>query len=150
MTPFRFSVERVLAWRRTELALEQARYQQALASVAALDRARAELEAVAIQSEVQVRSLSRVAGAELAALSEFRRAVRARETEIARRRVEAAKAADLQLQGMLASRRRCRLLERLRERRLEEWKTAENRELEQLAGEIALRRRGSVVRSSHP
>ena len=141
MKAFRFSLEKVLAWRRTQLELEQVRHRQRLAEVAALDRARAELEAAGIQAEVQVRALPIVSGSDLAALGEFRRAVRARENQIAPRRAQAAQAAETQLLHVLEAQRRVRLLEKLRDRKLVEWKAEETRELEALASESALARR---------
>jgi len=140
MRSFRFPLQRVLELRRTQLEIEKARNKQCLAAVAALDRARAELEASGIQAEVQVRKWNPVAGKDLAALSAFRGAVRDKEKAIAARRVESSKAADAQMAVMLQAQRRCRLLERLRERRLSEWRTAEDRDLEQLATESYLAR----------
>jgi hypothetical protein len=137
---FRFRLEKVLAWRRTQFEIEESRYRQALAGLASLDHARAELEASAIQAEVQVRAWNRVEGSDLAALDGFRRAVRSKEQTIAARRVESAKAADVQLQNMLEAQRRCRLLERLKERRLAEWQTENDRFLEQVATEAYLAR----------
>ena len=62
------------------------------------------------------------------------------EAEIARRRVEcASKLADQQKQ-MLEARRRCRLLERLKDRRLLEWTAARDHELEDIAAESYLSR----------
>ncbi|HEV2445724.1 MAG TPA: hypothetical protein VGS58_07370 [Candidatus Sulfopaludibacter sp.] len=140
MSRFRFPLERVLAWRRTQLEIEEARYQQKLAAVAALDRQRAEMEAAGIQAEVQVRAWKAVSGEDLAALAEFRQSVRTREKQIAARRAEAAKTADAQLAAMLEARRRCRLLERLKERRQAEWQAADRRALEELAAESYLAR----------
>ncbi len=140
MTSFRFPLERVLAWRRTQLEIEQARYRQKVTAVAALDHARAELEASGIQAEVQVREWNRVAGADLAALGGFRRAIRVKEEQVAKRRAESAEAADAQLKLMLEAQRRCRLLERLKERREAEWDAANERDLEQLATESYLAR----------
>ena len=50
---------------------------------------------------------------------------------------------------MLEARRRCRLLERLKERRLAEWTTARDHEVEEIAAESYLarwsqRRRGTL------
>ena len=87
-----------------------------------------------------MRKWNPVAGKDLAALSAFRGAVRDKEKAIAARRVESSKAADAQMAVMLQAQRRCRLLERLRERRLSEWRTAEDRDLEQLATESYLAR----------
>jgi hypothetical protein len=140
MTSFRFRLQRVLELRRTQLEIEQARHQRHLAAVAALDRARVEIEASGIQAEVQVRQWSRVEGKDLGALEEFRRAVRKKQKDIGLRRAESSKAANAQLAVMLEAQRRCRLLERLKERRLAEWRTAEDRDLEQLATESYLAR----------
>lgn len=140
MSAFRFSLERVLAFRRRQLELEQARYRQCAAAVEALDRARAELEASGARAETQVRAWSPVAGSDLAALAYFRRSVRAREQQIAARRIEAARAAEAQMKLLLESQRRCRLLERLKDRLLAEWTAARDRELDQLAAESHLAR----------
>src|SRR5689334_21423967 len=111
MTAFRFPLQRVLDWRRTQLELEEARYKQQAAGLAALDRARAEVEAAGIRAEVQVRQWDNLAGRDLAALGAFRLRVKAREAEIARQRVECARKLDEQQRAMLEARRRCRLLE---------------------------------------
>jgi hypothetical protein len=46
---------------------------------------------------------------------------------------------------MLEARRRCRLLERLKERRLAEWTSARDRELEEVASESFLARWASTA-----
>lgn len=141
MTAFRFRLDKVLAWRRSQLEVEEARYRQCLAAIAALDRARAELEASGIQAETQVRKWHPVAGSDLSALDSFRRGIRTRESNIAERRAESVKMAEKQLKTVLEAQRRCRLLDRLRERRREEWTKANDRELEEVATESFLARR---------
>ena len=89
--------------------------------MAELDRARAELEAAGIHAEVQVREWRPVAGRDVAALGGFRLHVMAQEQEIAVSRAKSQSALDAQEAAMLEARRRCRLLERLKERRLAEW-----------------------------
>jgi len=138
MTDFRFPLKRVLEWRRTQLELEEARYKQHAAELSALDRARAEIEAAGIRAEVQVREWNPVAGCDLAALGAFRQRIMTREAEIARKRAESARKLAEQQKLMLEARRRCRLLERLEERRLAEWREACDRELEELAAESYL------------
>ena len=140
MKPFRFPLQRMLDLRSTQLEIEQAHYKQCLEAVGALDRARAQLEAAGIQAEVQVRKWSPLAGGDLAALATFRGAVRRREQAIAKRRGAAAQAAAAQMTVMLHAQRRCRLLERLRERRLTEWRTQADKDLEILAAESYLAR----------
>jgi hypothetical protein len=138
MTTFRFPLKRVLDWRRTQLELEEARFQQQAANLAGLDRARAEIEAEGIRAEVQVREWNPVAGRDLEALSSFRRHVKSREAQIALKRTECARKLAEQQKLMLEARRRCRLLERLEDRRLTEWRAACDRELDELAAESFL------------
>ena len=138
MINFRFKLARVLAWRQTQLEVEEAKFKQQTAALAELDRARAELEAAGIRAESEVRRWDPLNGGDLAALSGFRLHVRAREDQLAARRAERQKVVDAQQSAMLEARRRCRLLERLKERQLTEWQSARDRELEALALESFL------------
>jgi hypothetical protein len=148
MKAFHFPLERVLSLRRTQLELEDARFRQSAAALAAIDRARAELGAAAVAADLEVRSAASIAGADLAALDEFHRHVRSQEQMLAGRRAERARELAAQQAAMLEARRRYRLLERLRERRLAEWKTENDRELEQVAAESYLARWGRVQSSA--
>ena len=96
------------------------------------------LEAAGIKAELQVRQSPTITGRELAALGNFRLLVRSREAEIARERAERVKSLAAQVLALLEAQRRCRLLERLRARRLEEWSVAGNKEIEELASETYL------------
>jgi flagellar export protein FliJ len=138
MTTFRFPLKRVLDWRRTQLELEEARYKRQAAVLAELDRARAEIEAEGIRAEVQVREWNPIAGRDLEALSTFRVRVKSREAQLAAQRADCAKKLAEQRQAMLEARRRCKLLERLEERKLAEWRATRNRELDELAAESYL------------
>jgi hypothetical protein len=140
MKAFQFPLEKALDWRRIQLELEEARYKQQVASLASLDRQRAEVEAAGIRAEIQVREWSPIAAGDLSALGNFRLYVKAQESEIARRRFEAAQKLAEQQKHMLEARRRCRLLERLKERRLAEWAAARDREVEEIAAESYLAR----------
>jgi len=138
MTPFRFRLERVLAFRRTQVELEEARYKQQSAAVAELDRLRAELEVNGIRTEIQVHDWRPLAGSDLTALAEFRSHIQKEEQAIALRRIQAVRQLELLKKFMLEARRRCELLERLREKRLIEWKAACDRELDEIASESHL------------
>jgi len=108
------------------------------AAVSELDRTRAELEATAIRAEAQVRAWSPLAGRDLAALAAFRTHVQSQEQKLALRRAECRQQLEAQKAAMLEARRRCRLLERLRERQFAEWRAASDREAEQFATECHL------------
>lgn len=133
MTSFRFRLERVLEWRRTELELADARFKQQAAALAELDRQHAELEATGIRTEIEVRQWRPVSGSDLAALGGFRLELRKREQALAARRAECQKELTRRQELMLEARRRLRLLERLKERRLAEWRAAWDRELDEQA-----------------
>ena len=149
MKTFRFPLEKALDWRRIQLELEEVRYKQQVGALAGLDRQRAEVEASGIRAEIQVREWRPIAARDLTALGDFRLYVKARESAIARQRFESAQKLAEQQKLMLEARRRCRLLERLKERRLAEWTTARDHEVEEIAAESYLarwsqRRRGTL------
>ena len=135
MNAFRFPLERALEWRRRQLEIEENRFKQQAAALAELDRARADLESTAIRAELQVRGWAPLLGQDLSALAGFRSDVKTKEEALAARRHQCQLQLAAQQQAMLEARRRCRLLEKLRERRWEEWRAAADRDLEQFAGE---------------
>ena len=138
MNSFRFPLKRVLDWRRTQLGIQEARYKQQAAALAALDGLRAEIEAEGIRAELQVREWGNVTSVDLEALSAFRVRVKAREARIAAQRVECARKLAEEQKAMLEARRKCKLLERLEERKLADWRAARDKELDELATESFL------------
>ena len=140
MKDFRFPLERVLEWRRIELDLEQARFEQQMMEVTELDSERANIEAAGIRSEIEVRAWRPLTGNDLTALAAFRRHVIGKEKQIEARCEEARRKLEIRKSAMIEARRRCELLERLKRRRLGEWQTAADRELEELAAESYLAR----------
>ncbi len=143
MPPFRFRLEKVLEWRREQLELEEENFRRQLAILRDLDRQCAELEAAGSAAERVVRAWNPVAGGELGALGSFRLHIKARETEMAVPRNDARRRLAAQHAVVLEARRRLRLLEKLRERRLAEWRAARDKELEQTASDSYLARWGS-------
>jgi hypothetical protein len=138
MKAFQFPLQKALDWRRTQLELAEARVQQQLAALAELDRTRAELAAARQRTELQVRQLSSIEGRDLMALGSFRQAAQARDRVLATRRLECQKELALRQTAMLETRRRYRLLERLKERRWTEWQSAAGKELDELAADSYL------------
>ena len=140
MKSFQFPLQKVLDWRRTEMALAEAHLERQLAALAELDRRRAELQAAGIRTALEVHRFHPLAGRDLAALESFHLLVNVRGTEIAKRRVECQRELAVLQAGLLEARRRCRLLERLQERRWTEWQAARDRELEEMASDSFLAR----------
>jgi len=135
MTVFRFRLQRVLDWRRTQLDGEEARLKQLAAALEELDRAKLAVKESGRRAQMEVRGFESVCGNDLAALGAFLGGLEKRQADIAARRVEGEKKFAEQQAAMQEARRRYRLLERLKERRWEEWRAASNKELEELAGE---------------
>jgi hypothetical protein len=138
MPGFRFPLDRVLEWRQTQLEIEELRFKRETAGLADIDRRRAECEASGIQAELQVRAWKQVTGRDLEALGSFRLRVKEDQAALALEREAQMKKVAAQQAAMLEARRRCRLLERLKEQRAEEWRTEENRALEAAASETYL------------
>ncbi|MBV9506676.1 MAG: hypothetical protein JO323_16915 [Acidobacteriia bacterium] len=138
MTTFRFRLEKVLAWRHTQLELEEAKYQQQTRVVAELDRQNAQWDAVKQGAEVQVRGWVPLLGGDLASLEDFRSHVRAQKKQLTLRITEERRRLEAQQRAVLEARRQCELLERLKQRRLEEWQAAANKEIEELGAESYL------------
>ena len=101
MTNFRFPLQKVLDWRQTQLELEEARFQQQLAALAAIDRAYAEMEASGITAELEVRRWDPLAGCDLSALGRFRLLVQSREKQIALQRAECQREVSVRKSAML-------------------------------------------------
>jgi hypothetical protein len=140
MNTFRFSLERVLDWRRVQLEIEESNYRKQLAGLAEMDRQREELRASGRAAEEQVRVWERVAGRELQGLGGFRTRVQTLERGMHTARVAACRRLAAQQNLMLEASRRVRLLERLKERRLAEWRAGFEKELEENAAESYLAR----------
>jgi hypothetical protein len=138
MPGFRFPLERVLEWRRTQLEMEEIRFREAAAALAELDRMRADLRAAAMKAESQVREWSPVSGADLAALGHFRLRIEQKGRDIEGMRAQRLRRLAEREAALLEARRRCRLLERLKERRMQEWQAATDRQMEAMAAELYL------------
>lgn len=138
MKNFSFSLERVLKVRGLQLGIEEARYQQQAARVAELVHEHAALEAGGLRAETEVRAWGTVAGSDVAALGNFRLRVRSEAAQLTERKTEAVRLLVERERGMQEARRRCRLLERLKERRRTEWQAGFDKELEEAASESFL------------
>jgi hypothetical protein len=135
MKAFQFPLQKALDLRQTQFELAQALVERKLALLLEIDRERAGIEAAGERSELEVRQLPCIEGRDLTALAGFRLAIRARSQALAAKRVECQKELASRQAVLLEARRRCRLLERLKERRLTEWQSAADKELEELAAD---------------
>ena len=138
MKSFQFPLERVLAWRRTQLEIEEARFGQRQAEMAAVRRQQEQWEALTIRTGQETPRLPGLRGGDLNALALFRLGARHRAAELEKRRIACEQKVEEQRRKFLEARRNARLLERLKERRLEEWTAEYDREVEAQASETFL------------
>jgi len=135
---FRFPLQKALELRQRQLEMAEAAFRKRVEALAAVDRMAMELKSSERREGSAVYASRPLLGDSLAALNNYHRHVLAEERALAQRRVEcAARVAEAQNE-LLEARRRTRLLEKLREKRVEEWKTAGARELEEVAADSYL------------
>jgi flagellar export protein FliJ len=130
MKAFRFRLEQVLNWRRTELDLEEDRLRKMHRAVEALDRERAELASARDDAGRSLLSRAAVYGADLQLLASYQDAVKRQSARLERSRTERQAEIAAQQEKLMEARRRFRLLEKLRERRLAEWRYESDRQAE--------------------
>ena len=140
MRNFRFSLERVLSWRGTELQAEEARLAALFAERIRLDAARAEIGAARERAGNQMLEAEAVDGIELESLEGYQRRMEKELIAVDRQRAQTGEEILKQRARVVDAHRRVRLLEKLRDRRLGEWRLAWQRETENLASESFLAR----------
>jgi hypothetical protein len=140
MKKFRFELDGALRLRRQQLNGEELKLKAALAEVARTRMVRQALLEEWMQQERMLRERDELDPFELASMGDYQGWVKRREGELTKQEAEQAKRADAQRECVAAARRRLKLLEDLRERRLAEWTRESNRELDALASELHLMR----------
>jgi hypothetical protein len=138
MGRFQFRLERVLAWRRTALSLEQARLEALNTQLRGIEAARIDLIRRRQELQRRVATAPSVNGEDLAALDTFRSWAAREEVGLMAKAADLHRAIVAQSAKTVEADRAVRLIERLRERRLEAWTADQERALEELAGESAV------------
>lgn len=138
MQAFRFSLERVLSWRRKQLDLEEARLEQLRALLASTELARTQTLQGRVTEQVAVATAPTVLGQRVERLESLRVWTLREEERLTRRMAEISRAIEAQARNVAEARRRVRLVERLKERKLQAWQAEYDREIETLAGEFAV------------
>lgn len=138
MKRFEFRLDTVLRLRELQLERERAKLQQLVG-----EQQRLESDLEAIQRERQqaksfVYEQGNLENAELRTMSAFLLGMDARTGVVRGRLEETARSVEQQRKVAIAAERKVRLLERLRERKLEVWKQETNREIERVAQEAWL------------
>lgn len=140
MKAFRFRLEKVLAWRRTELEVEQFKARQLAAELERIEQERNQVLAARTAAERALLGAGRADGADLQAHASYLAQLDRRKSGLEQRRAAQKARLAEQQKRLLDAQRRCRLLERLRARRHDEWQAEADRELENFAAEMHLAR----------
>lgn len=138
MRAFTFSLRQALAWRRTQLELEENKLRELAARLEELALAATRLDLVKSRAEIAVRQSAVIEAGDLWALAAHRQRLIAELQALALRRIAGEQQVSAQRQRVLEAQRLCRLLEKLEQRRRAEWRQAEERELDSLAAESFL------------
>jgi flagellar export protein FliJ len=133
-------LESALALRRRQCEIEERKLEGALATLRRLDEQQAALDAARNQAQVSVRSEASPPTQELWSLSQFLARTHREQTALAERRARQHNEVEGQRRRVIEAQRQFRLLEQLKERRLQEWRRAYAQELESLASEAYLSR----------
>jgi hypothetical protein len=149
MKKYSFPLSRVMAWRQTQVQLEQANLERLHAELHTLE-GRAAILRADVQQSHRALVLSRAAtGAELAALDAFRRSKATQCGHLETAAVGCRQRIATQMNVMIQRRREFRLLERLHDRRFAAWTADYAKEIDQQADELHLAaRHGRVLRAS--
>ena len=138
MAPFCFQLERVLEWYRTQASLEEERLRlcadAAAHAVAEMERHRRD----SLARQMEVLRSPKIQASELAALGAFRRRAKQVDRDLREKCQRTGQALEQQRGVALLAQRRLRLIEKLRDRRLAEYRYEAARELETLASETFL------------
>jgi len=135
MRSFQFPLERVLRWRAAQLASEEARLQRLIEEQTRMQQQLHLLRAEKLKTEGSAAGLGALRGADLASLHGYRMHIAAEElrlNELLKRKDEEIAA---QQTTYREAKRKCRLLEELRNRKLTAWRYEWEQELEQIAAE---------------
>ena len=129
-------------WRQTEVELEQAQLQALFAELQRLQRSRsdlrAQLDAAGEAAQDGLDAGVRYDSARFAGLQAFREFVQRREREISAQESGCQRKIEEQRRQLTLARRNAQVLERLKEKRFDQWNRAYGKELEETAAELHL------------
>ena len=138
MKRFVFTLERVREWRQKQFAIEEAKLERLFSELGAIQAARVNVDEEQRRNDESVITAAGVTSLELRALDEFRRFARSERERLMRLEIDCGKRIAEQQALILEARRRCELLDRLKERKLRGWTAEFDREIEAQAAEAYL------------
>jgi flagellar export protein FliJ len=138
MKRFQFPLEQVRRWRAEQAHLEELKLRQARAHLVSLADAKRRIEADRVRGREEVLARQPVEARDLQSLDAYALHVRNKIRDLENQEVQCQSRVAEQRQRVIEARRQQELLERLKQKALEEWRAASDREQEALAAEIYL------------
>ncbi len=141
MKRFHFPLERVRLWRAEQVTLEQLRLEQLVSHLARIREEKQQTLNARLQSEQQILAQLRIDATDLENLAAYRLHIGNKIRELGGLERQAEGALIEQRRRLIQARRDAELLERLKQKALEDWQAAADREQETLASELFLAKR---------
>ena len=141
MKKFSFPLDRVLDWRRTQARVEESKLERLHAALRKIEARRKALDLERRQTDARLLAERAATGQELAALDAFRKHLRSEQARLAQARHDCSNKLTAQMQAVTARRRDVRLLEKLKQKKLELWTSDWSREIDHQATEVFLAKR---------
>jgi flagellar export protein FliJ len=138
MARFQFSLEKVLRWRGVELTAEEAKLKALVQEQLHLQTLLASVSAERSKLISSLVSMPDLRGDDLRTLTACGLRLRRTAETLAQRLLQCGRELNKQRRKYSEAKRRVRLLEELKDRRLQEWKYEEAAQLEELASESFL------------
>jgi flagellar export protein FliJ len=138
MARFEFSLEKVLRWRSVELAAEEAKLKQLVQEQLHLQTVLAEVSSERSKLISSLGSIPNLSGDDLRTLTACGLRLRRHAETLAQQLLRCGRDLGAQRRKYGEAKRRVRLLEELKSRRMQEWKYKEAAQLEELASESFL------------
>lgn len=138
MKKFAFPLERVMDWRQTQVRIEGVKLERLHAELRGIEASLEEMRYNREQSAKAILSAASVLGAELINLDAFRKASNVELEKLTKAEAESRKRIAAQIEVLSRKRRDLRLLENLRQRKLEVWRADLDREIDNEATELYL------------
>jgi flagellar export protein FliJ len=138
MKKFNFPLARVMDFRRMQARVEEVRLEALYAELRAIDTREAALIQEKVQAEKTLKAAKSVTGFDLEVFDSYRVAMVEDQKRIGKARADCRKRIDAQLAVLMAKRRDVKLLEHLKEHRLEKWEKEMAKEIDQQAEEAYL------------
>lgn len=146
MQRFRFRLQRVLEFRRTQQRLEEQKLEEIHGRRKRLEAERAALGSERDREAAAAQHSGSLEAGVLGSLDRYGDWVRRESARLGRQAADCARQAAEQRTAVAEARRRVRLMENLQQRQFEEWSAAFERELEALAAESHLARHAREMR----